>query len=160
MKSVLNYKKLCAAALVLVAAFTSTAARGQSPATAPAATAKPSGAKAHRVLFALTSGEEPDWHMTLGNIGNLLKGLGPDAVDVEVVAYGPGVSMVRKGSAVDAGIQELEAKHVRFVACENSMRMQHITAADLAQGVGTVPSGIVEVVTRQEQGWTYVKAGR
>jgi intracellular sulfur oxidation DsrE/DsrF family protein len=27
-------------------------------------------------------------------------------------------------------------------------------------GVGMVPAGIVEVVTKQEQGWTYIKAGR
>jgi intracellular sulfur oxidation DsrE/DsrF family protein len=40
------------------------------------------------------------------------------------------------------------------------MRAQHVTVADLLEGVGTVPAGIVEVVTKQEQGWTYIKAGR
>ncbi len=116
--------------------------------------------KVHHVLFAVTSSDEADWRLTMGNIRNLLTGLAPDSVEVEVVAYGPGLALVRKSSSAEADIQALEAKHVRFVACENSMRMQHVTTADLLEGVGTVPSGIVEVVKKQEQGWTYIKAGR
>ena len=114
----------------------------------------------HHVVVALTSGDEADWRLTLGNIRNLIAALPADSTDVEVVAYGPGIGFVRKGSSADAEIQALEAKHVRFVACENSMRMQKITLADLVTGVSSVPSGIVEVVTKQEHGWTYIKAGR
>jgi intracellular sulfur oxidation DsrE/DsrF family protein len=117
-------------------------------------------ATAHRVVFALTSGDEADWKLTLGNIRNLIAALPVDSTEVEVVAYGPGINFVRKGSSADTEIQTLEAKHVRFVACENSMRMQKITLADLVTGVSSVPSGIVEVVTKQEHGWTYIKAGR
>jgi intracellular sulfur oxidation DsrE/DsrF family protein len=116
--------------------------------------------KAHRVVFALTSPDGADWKLTLGNIRNLLAAFPPETAEVEVVAYGPGLSFVRKRSASEVEIQGLEAKHVRFVACENSMRMQHISAADLVSGVEPVPSGVVEVVTRQEQGWSYIKAGR
>lgn len=116
--------------------------------------------KTHHVLFALSSGDEADWHMTMANITNLLKGLAPDEVEVEVVAFGPGVVSVVKPSAVDAEIQALIAKHVVFVACENAMRMRKVTKADLLEGVGTVPAGIVEIVKKQEAGWTYVKAGR
>ena len=114
--------------------------------------------KAHRVLFALTSADSIDWHLTLGNIANLLKGM-PDA-EIELVAYGGGINFVKKGSAAEADIKHLEEEHVQFVACHNSMVFNHLTAADLVEGVGVVPSGIVEVVTRQEQGWSYIKAGR
>ncbi len=116
--------------------------------------------KVHRVLFAVTSADEADWRLTMGNIRNLIAGMAPEAVEVEVVAYGPGLALVRKPSSVDAEIQALQTKHVRFVACENSMHMQHVTAADLVDGVGSVPSGIIEVVKKQEQGWSYIKAGR
>lgn len=117
-------------------------------------------ATAHHIVFALTSGDETDWKLTLGNIRNLIVALPVDSTEVEVVAYGPGISFVRKGSSADVEIQALEAKHVRFVACENSMRMQKMTLADLVTGVSSVPSGIVEVVMKQEHGWTYIKAGR
>lgn len=117
-------------------------------------------AKAHRVVFAVTSADETDWKLMLGNIRNLLVGLPPDSTEVEVVAFGPGLALVRKPSSASDEIEALETRHVRFVACENSMRMQHVTAADLVQGVQRVPSGVVELVLKQEQGWSYIKAGR
>ncbi len=116
--------------------------------------------KHHKIVVAVTSGDEADWHLAAGNIRNLLTGFEKDGVEIEVVAFGPGINMVIKPSAADADIQGLMAKHVKFVACENSMRAHKVTAADLVTGVGTVPSGIVEVVSKQEDGWVYIKAGR
>jgi len=49
---------------------------------------------------------------------------------------------------------------VKFVACQNSMRMQKVELKDLLAGVTPVPAGIIEVVTKQEQGWAYIKGGR
>jgi uncharacterized protein len=117
-------------------------------------------APTHRVLFALLSADETDWRITVGNIQNLIKGLQPETVQIEVVAYGPGLSFVKKGSTYEKEIIALMPQNVRFVACENAMRMQHVTVADLIPGVEPVPAGIVEVVKKQEQGWTYIKAGR
>lgn len=114
----------------------------------------------HHVLFALTSGDQADWVLTLGNIRNLIADLKPDTVELELVAYGPGVAMVRRESPVAGGIAALQSPGVRFVACENSMRVQHLTKADLAPEIGIVPAGIGEVVRREESGWSYIKAGR
>jgi intracellular sulfur oxidation DsrE/DsrF family protein len=130
------------------------AAGGAGHATAQA----PVPAQRHRVLFALTSPEEADWNLTMGNIRNLLKLL-PDA-EVEVVSYGPGIMMVAKTSSVAAEITALQGQHVKFVACQNAMRARKLTVADLIDGVTPVPAGIVEVVTKEEEGWTYIKAGR
>jgi len=116
--------------------------------------------KTHRVLFALLSGDASDWQVTIGNINNLIKGLAPDDVEIEVVAYSQGLGLVKNGSSMAKEVAELQEKHVKFVACQNAMRMQHVEAKDLLPGVGMVPAGIVEVVTKQEQGWTYIKAGR
>jgi intracellular sulfur oxidation DsrE/DsrF family protein len=141
-----HMKKLIIAALALVAALLPLHGFAQS--------------KAHRVLFAITSSNQSDWQMTLGNISNLKKGLAPETVEVEVVAYGPGIAMVKKDSVVSDEMQTLEKEGVAFVGCENSMRRMQLTKADLVPGVGTVPSGIVEVVKKQEAGWSYVKAGQ
>jgi len=150
------FKKLlsCAAVFALLFGLT-VGAYAQAPPDKPAAE---KNMKPYRVLFAVTSPETADWNLTMGNIRNLIKDL-PNA-EVEVVAYGPGVSMVVKPSPVDEAIQGLIAQHVRFVACENAMRARHVTAADLLTGVGTVPAGIVEVVTKEAEGWVYVHAGR
>ena len=54
---------------------------------------------------------------------------------------------------------ELSTNNVQFSACENSMRKHHIEKADLLKEVFTVPSGVAEVVLKQEAGWSYLKAG-
>ena len=38
------------------------------------------------------------------------------------------------------------------------MRRHNIQKADLLTDAFTVPSGVVEVILKQEQGWTYLKA--
>lgn len=132
---------------IALLAFAPMALRAQTPAK-------------HRVLFAVSSPDEADWQMALGNIRNLRAGLKPEPVEIEVVAFGGGIGMVKKGSAVEAEIKTAMADGTVFLACENSMRHAKLTKADLIDGVGTTPSGIVEVVRKQEQGWSYIKAGR
>lgn len=116
--------------------------------------------KAHRVLFALSSSDEVDWKITLNNLRALLTGMAPEPVEIEVIAFGPGVSFFKKDTAEAHEIHDLEARHIRFIACENALRNQHLQLSDLLPGVETVPAGIVEIVRKQEAGWTYIKAGR
>ena len=116
--------------------------------------------RTHRVLFALTSPEELDWQLTLNNVRNLMSGVAPEPIEIEIVAYGPGIAFLKKDGPDASDIQKLESPHVHFVACGNAMRKQHLELSDLVPGSEVVPAGIVEVVRRQEQGWTYIKAGR
>jgi intracellular sulfur oxidation DsrE/DsrF family protein len=110
----------------------------------------------HRVVFGYTAANGADWGLTAAHIRNLMDGLAPDAVEIEVVGFGPGVSILAKGSGAEASIAALTARNVHFVACQKAMHAHKMTEADLIPGVGTVPSGIVEVVTKQEEGWTYI----
>ena len=117
-------------------------------------------AKAHRVLFALSSADEIDWKITLSNVRNLVNGMAPDPVEIEVVAFGPGIAFLKNDASEASEIRELESKHIRFVACGNAVQKQHLLLSNLVPGAEVVPAGIVEVVRKQEQGWTYIKAGR
>ena len=116
--------------------------------------------KVHHVLFAVTSPDEQDWGLTIGNIRNLLLGFAPDTVEIEVVAYGGGIDMLKKSSSMATAVQGLESPHVHLVACQTVMRNMHLTPADLLPGVEFTPSGTVEVVRKQEAGWSYIKGGR
>jgi len=129
--------------------------RTQQPAAATAPTAK-----THRVLFAVTSGDEADWNLTLGNTSNLIAGLKPDPYEIEIVSFGPGISMLKADSTVAKDIAALQAEGVKFTACQNAMRNRHLELKDLVPGAIPVPAGIVELVTKQEQGWIYIKGGR
>lgn len=116
--------------------------------------------KTHRVLFAVSSPDAMDWQIVVRNIPHVLSGFAPDKVEIEVVAFGPGIAMLKSSSPVRDDIAQLQKQGVRFVACETAMRAFHLQLSDLVPGAQTTPSGIVEVIRRQEQGWTYIKGGR
>ncbi len=93
----------------------------------------------------------------LKNVANILKEA-PDT-EVEVVCHGAGIGLVEKARTDHAeAVEALIKKGVRFVACENTMRQKSIRKEDLLPGVGTVPSGAVEVVRKQRrEGYAYFK---
>ena len=93
----------------------------------------------------------------LKNVTNLLKEA-PDT-QVEVVCHGAGIGLVEKARTDHAeAVEALIEKGVEFVACENTMRQKSIRREDLLPGVGTVPSGAVEVVRKQQKdGFAYFK---
>jgi intracellular sulfur oxidation DsrE/DsrF family protein len=93
----------------------------------------------------------------LENIENIFKQVGDDAT-IEVVCHGPGINLLVKDDARHAKkVQELIERQVRFVACENTMRKKSLSKDDLLDGVTTVPSGTVEVLRKQQQGFAYFK---
>ena len=93
----------------------------------------------------------------LKNVTNILKAA-PDA-QIEVVCHGAGIGLVEKARTEHAeAVEALVKKGVKFVACENTMRQKSIRKDDLLAGVGTVPSGAVEVVRKQQRdGFVYFK---
>lgn len=115
---------------------------------------------AHHLLLTVTSTDENDWHMTLANVHNIIAGFAPEDVEIEIVAYGPGILFLKKDADVAADIQKTQSPKVHFIACENAMRAAHVDAADLTPGVTRVPSGMVEVIRKEEAGWSYIKGGR
>ncbi len=126
--------------------------------TAPAAlNAAPAEIARERAIFAVSDADPQKWNLTLNNIANAIDGLGAGA-DVELVVYGPGIAMLKKDSAVADRLAAAVRSGVRIAACQNSMRGFHIEAADLAPGVGVVPSGVVELIRREHAGYAYVRS--
>lgn len=113
----------------------------------------------HHVVFVITSGTPEDWQRTMTLTDHFIAGVKPETADVEVLAYGPGIGILAKGASTASQMPDLEKQGVHFVACENAMRSTHLTRADLLPGVLTVPSGVVELVRRQETGYSYIKVG-
>ncbi len=46
---------------------------------------------------------------------------------------------------------------VIFAACANTMKGRHLTTKNLYPFAKVVPSGVAEVVRKQEAGWAYIK---
>lgn len=112
----------------------------------------------HRLVFHVVKGETADQEQIIGQLNNILRAL-PNA-EIEVVCQGPGLSLVHHTqSEVKDGVTDLLSRGVVFAACENTMRKVKTKKEDLIAGVTTVPSALVEIIIRQEQGWAYIKAG-
>lgn len=115
-------------------------------------------AKQHRVVFHLASDDTLVYQMVVRQVNNIL-GVWPTA-RVEVLANSLGVNMFRReGSKLEKPVQALVDKGVVFAVCQNSMRAMKLTKDDMLKQATFVPVGVAELVMKQEDGWSYIKAG-
>lgn len=113
----------------------------------------------HRLVMQLSTADTLEHKGLLNNLKHQKEGWG-DSVLIEVVVHGPGLDIVTKSKSTQIeAIQLMMQKDVQFVACRNTMKQKGITEKQLLPNVGVVAMGIGEIVRRQEQGWTYIKAG-
>jgi len=112
---------------------------------------------AMRVVIQINEDDAKKWNSTLGNIHNIQAELGKDKVAIAVVAIGPGLDMLMADSLAANRVQDAIADGVEFVACENTMKARSIKKDDLTDGIGFARAGYVEIMRRQQQGWTYLR---
>ncbi len=112
----------------------------------------------NKALFQVTDNDPARWNMILSNIENIRAGVGSEGVDVELVAYGPGLVMLRGDSSVKQRIAEALKSGVKVNACQNTMNAMKLAPADMLPEIGYVPSGVVEVMRKQQQGWAYIRS--
>ena len=113
----------------------------------------------HKVVVQLNSADTAAWGGVIGNIKNLSK-IWPDQLQIEVVVHGRALDfLVASKSHLVNDVELLSKKGIVFNACENTMGKYGITKQMLIPAVFTVPSGVGEVILKQEQGWSYLRAG-
>ena len=140
----------------LVAAF-AVAILGAVTGAIPGADAQQTTAQRNRVVIQVSDADPGKWNLALNNARNLQADLGAANVDVEVVAYGPGIGMLKIDSPVGGRVDEATTAGVKVVACEITMKGQKLTRTDMLNGIGYVPAGVVELMSRQQQGWAYIR---
>ncbi|MGN6193647.1 MAG: DsrE family protein [Ginsengibacter sp.] len=113
--------------------------------------------KDYKVVFDLTSKDTLNQQSLLHEM-NLIKEGNPDA-QLEAVIYGQGLGLITKdASSQSAQIQSLLAmKDVSIKVCALAMKRQKVDASQLLPGVQIVPDGIYEIISKQRDGWGYIK---
>ena len=112
--------------------------------------------KDYKVVFDLTSKDTLDQRSLLRWVGEV--GAIKDA-QLEIVMYGQGVHMVKNSSPYSEKIAQLmQNKNISFKVCAVALKAQGIDTKELIPGVQTVPDGIYEIITKQHEGWGYIKA--
>jgi hypothetical protein len=111
----------------------------------------------YNVVFDLTSGDTT-MHKTVIRWLNGITSTHPDA-KLEVVLYGQSLPMVTKNkTVVEQPLQEvLRNKNISFKVCESAMKRHQLDKSQLLPGIETVKDGIYEIVSKQSEGWGYIK---
>ncbi|HEX5863655.1 MAG TPA: DsrE family protein [Casimicrobiaceae bacterium] len=123
---------------------------------ASSAQAQPS-AQRSKVVIQVSDGDQAKWNLALNNARNIQADLGAANVDIEIVAYGPGIGMLKLDSPVANRVGEATAAGVKVIACENTMNGQKLVRGDMLGSIGYVNAGVVEIMQRQQQGWSYLR---
>ena len=110
-----------------------------------------------KMVIQVSDNDPGKWNLALNNAKNVQKDMGKDNVEIEIVAYGPGIGMLKGESEVANRVNEAVDSGVKVMACENTMRNQKLDKADMNAKVGYVPSGVVEIMQRQQKGYTYLR---
>lgn len=110
-----------------------------------------------KVVFQVSDDNPQKWNLALNNARNLQDDVGAEAVELEIVVYGPGIGMLKSDSAVASRIADALKNGVKVVACENTMRAQKLVHADMLPKIGYVPSGVVELMKKQQEGYAYIR---
>lgn len=118
--------------------------------------AQAAGVKA-KVVFQVSDSDPAKWGLTLNNVRNAQADLGEESIDVEIVAYGPGIAMLKGDSSVAQRVSAALKTGVKVMACENTMNAQHLAHADMLPNISYVPAGVVELILKQQQGYAYIR---
>ena len=112
----------------------------------------------HRIVMQLTSGDT----LVHKNLMKQLKNMTEAAptMRLEVVCHGPGMDMLMNDrSIVQEKVNEFAGKGIVFLACENTIKERALDRSKVLPAAGYVKAGIIHIVERQEDGWSYIKAG-
>ena len=123
--------------------------------------------KPHRVAIQVNQNDPQVMNLALNNVTNVIEyyRAKKEDVDVEIVAYGPGLHMLRADtSPVQDRLKRLKELaypgNVQLSACNNTKQnMEKAEGKDvpiLSEAV-LVPSGVVRLMELQEKGWSYLR---
>ncbi len=114
-------------------------------------------AKKHGIVLHVTDSIPAKWNQALNNAANLQNALGKENVEIEIVVNGPGLDMMMFDSVVANRMTTAISNGINLLACGATMKAKKVTQKDLHEGVKIVPGGVIEIMKKQEAGWTYIK---
>ena len=114
----------------------------------------------HKLVLQLSDGDERKQALVLSVANNLLKAYDPDKVAIEVVAFGPGIDVLRSDSDHRKVVESLIAQGVRFDVCLNTVdTIERETGKrpDIMPAATPVQVGVGQILFLTENGYTLVR---
>ncbi|HEB55044.1 MAG TPA: hypothetical protein ENI98_01815 [Gammaproteobacteria bacterium] len=113
-----------------------------------------------RIVLQISDSDPFKQTLVLNVATNLIKYYGQDKVDIEIVAFGPGLRLLFKDNVNTGRIQGLAGSGVKFAACKNTIgavtkKLGH--APELNPNAVPVSAGVVRIIELENQGFKLIK---
>lgn len=114
----------------------------------------------YRVVFDLTSNDSLNQRSVMRWVKEVTQA-NPQA-QVEVVMYGKGFELVmpERSTYIHDVENAVTNPNVKFKVCEVALKNNNVSKSAILNSVSTVPDGIYEIISKQHEGWGYIKVAR
>ena len=114
--------------------------------------------KQHKIVFDFTKADTASFSTIIRHAKNIMSMTG--SAQLEVVCHGPGLDLlVKNKTTVQKEIEGLNKLNVVFAACNETMKRRGIDKSQLLPQSIIVPAAILEISSKQQEGWSYIKEG-
>lgn len=112
----------------------------------------------HKIIWEMASGDTAQQRVLFNQLNNVLAEA-PDT-KIEVVFHSHSVyAMLKDTGYFKTQISALYKKGIVFAVCNNSLKKRNIDTGRVIPEAIIVPVAILEIVKKQEEGRSYIKAG-
>jgi hypothetical protein len=114
----------------------------------------------HKIVLQLSDNDVRKQNLVISVANNLLKFYDPDKVAIEVVAFGPGIEVLRSESPARKQVESLISQGVRFDVCLNTVdTIERETGRrpEIMPGATPVQVGVGQILFLVENGYTLVR---
>jgi intracellular sulfur oxidation DsrE/DsrF family protein len=114
----------------------------------------------NKIVIQVSTDDPRTQKIALNNAVNMQKLYGIDNIDIEIVAYGPGLGLLTKKSTQASRVTSLALQDITFSACGNTMKKVAKKSGKmpkLLEGVGQVTAGVARIMELQQQGYAYIR---
>ena len=112
-----------------------------------------------KLVIQISEDDASKQHLALSNVYNLQKFYGLDNIEIEVVAYGPGISLLYPDGKESSRVRSLMAQDVIFTGCQNTLDTIKANSGKepkLIDDVVIVRAGIARIIELQDKGYRYL----
>ncbi len=112
-----------------------------------------------KLVIQISEDDASKQHLALSNVYNLQKFYGIDNIEIEVVAYGPGISLLYPEGKEASRVRSLLAQDVTFTGCQNTLDTIKANSGKepkLIEDVNIVRAGIARIIELQDKGYRYL----
>lgn len=114
----------------------------------------------YRVVLQLSDSDPKKESLVLSVANNLIKAYDPDRIAIEVVAFGPGIDLLRTTNSNRTRVESLIAQGVKFDICVNTLdTIERETGKrpEVIPGATPVQVGVGHILSLTENGFTLVR---